>query len=181
MPSWPCSPLARSLAPWRQRRIASFCSRFNSRLGRRFFLWRGSAGLWRHAGSCIGPRRCRRLLVADLGQAPGGVMAELGADQVCNPPPASQRVWGVCSPWPAKLAMSCVRWLAAYQPPSIFILHTEQTSNKPETNPRISWPNTSSFHISINPEQSQYIPACHDFKIFTSRKDGKNILSIIIF
>ena len=45
MPSWPCSPLARSLAPWRQRRIASFCSRFNSRPGRRFFPWRGSAGL----------------------------------------------------------------------------------------------------------------------------------------
>ena len=69
--------------------------------------------LWRRAGSCIGPRRCRRLLVADWGQAPGGVTAELGADQVCKRPPASQRVWRVCSPWPAKLVLSCVRWLAA--------------------------------------------------------------------
>ena len=66
---------------------------------------------WRHGGSVVSPASVRGLtralaadffcgadqpafgvaLVAVLGQAPGGVMAELGAAQVCNPPPASQQ------------------------------------------------------------------------------------------
>ena len=53
-------------------------------------------------------------------------MAELGADQVCKRPPASQRVWRVCSPWPAKLAMSCVRWLAASRGSVVSFRHSTE-------------------------------------------------------
>ena len=82
MPSWPCSPLARGLAPWRQRRIASFCSRFNSRPGRRFFPWRGSAGLGVALVAVLGQGAAVGFLVADLGQAPGRVVAVVAAGAV---------------------------------------------------------------------------------------------------
>lgn len=53
-------------------------------------------------------------------------MAELGADQVCKRPPASQRAWRVCSPGSAKLALSCVRWLAASRGSVVSFRHSTE-------------------------------------------------------